>query len=226
MNKKRIVTIAVAGVVVLGVAVGITSIAMAGVHTEGSNTGLYPFDNDGGAFVANGATIPWGDDVLISPSNTDPLARLQCPADSTGWSSFITRVGTERTPSAWQASAPITGHNSTRTLLGVDVSPFQQVNGAIAPIKSAGGDWSFGVACLKDDNVHLASSGLWYFTAHVTAGSGDFTFDPATRPRRARLRSDRAPSSGVRSEFVVAPPSLVSGPFRLPITAVHPDLDK
>lgn len=186
MNKKRIVTIAAAGAAVIAVAVGITSIAVAGVHANGSNTGLYPFDNDGGIFIANGATIPWGDDVLISPSNADPLARLKCPADSTGWSSFITRVGTERKPRDWQASTPIVGLNSTKSLVGVDVSPFQQVNGAIGPIKSDGGDWSFGVACLKDGNVNLASGGLWFFTAHVSAGSGDYTFDPAApTPTRA-----------------------------------------
>ncbi len=180
MNKKRIATIAVAGVAALGLAVGTASIAMADVQSNGSETGLYLFDNNTAAFVANGATIPWDETITVGPSATDYLANLQCPADSTGWSTFITHKGTERTPSAWQASAPIVGHNSTKTLQAVDTSPASQVNGSIAPIQAAGGDWSFGVACLKDANVNLASSGIWYFTAHVTAGTGNYTFDPAS----------------------------------------------
>jgi hypothetical protein len=180
MNKKRIATIAAAGVAALGLAVGTTSIAMADVQANGSDTGLYLFDNDAAAFVSNGTTLHWDNDILVSPSDTDPFATLQCPADSTGWATFITTPGTERTPSAWKAWNATVGHNSTKTLLGVDISPIYQTSGATAPIKSGGGNYSFGAACMKDNNVNLASSGVWYFSAHITAGTGDYTFDPAT----------------------------------------------
>ena len=180
MNKKRIATIAIAGVAALGLAVGTTSIAMADVQANGSDTGLYLFNNDAGAFVANGSTIHWTDDILISPSDTDPFASLQCPADAQQWRSFITAPGTERTPSAWKASAQNPFTDSTKTLKGVDTTPMQQVQGSSAVVLSSGGNWSFGVACTTANGVNLASSGVWYFTAHVTAGTGDYTFDPAT----------------------------------------------
>jgi hypothetical protein len=180
MNKKRIATLAVAGVAALGLAVGTTSVAMADVQSNGSDTGLYLYNNDAGTYVNDGATVPWLTDILASPSDTDPFATLQCPADSTGWATFAAHPGTERTPSQWQAWVKTVGHNSTKTLLGVDTSPWAQTSGANAPIKANGGDWSFGAACLKDNNVNLASSGVWFFTAHVTAGTGAYTFDPAT----------------------------------------------
>ncbi len=201
MNKKRIATIAVAGVAALGLAVSTASIAMADVQPNGSDAGMYVFNNDAGAYAADGSTLQWLDDVLVSPSNVDPFATVQCPADSTGWATFITAPGTERTPSAWKAWTNNVGHNSTKTLLGVDISPIQQLSGATAPIKAAGGNWSFGMACEKDSNVNLASSGVWYITAHVTAGTGAYTFDPV-------------------STAVVTPPPSGSGSINIQATTV------
>ncbi len=179
MKNKRIAAVVVAGIAAVGIAVGTAGVALADVQPNGSDAGLYLFDNDAQAYVANGASIGWTTDILISPSATDPFASLQCPADATTWRSFITAPGTERTPGSYKAWATNPFTDATKTLKGIDTSPAQQGNGAFDAVRTAGGNWSFGVACMKD-NVNLASAGVWFFSGHVTAGTGSYTFDPAS----------------------------------------------
>lgn len=184
MKKKRIATVAVAGLAALGLAIGTATIANADVQSNGSDTGLYLFNNDAQDFVANGSTINWADDILISPSATDPFAKLQCPADATQYATFISAPGQERNVANWKAWAVSSfAAGANKAFAGADTTAQQQVTGpnaSGAAIKAAGGNYSFGAACLSTNAPILATAGVWYFTAHVTAGTGAYTFDPAT----------------------------------------------
>ncbi|WP_223690450.1 WxL domain-containing protein [Leifsonia poae] len=181
MRTNRIVTLALAGAAAVALSVGTSSAAFAVAQPNGSESGLYLFDNDAQEWVADGATIAWDTDILISPSKTDPFATLQCPADATNWRSFIAPSGSERTIADWKAFSHAPFGTPAKQVLGVDTTPQQQISGSTASVKANGGDFSFGVACVKDNGVNLASSGLWYFTGHVAKnGSGNYTFDSAS----------------------------------------------
>lgn len=177
MNKKKLTAVIAASTAAFGLALGGASIAMADVQPNGSDAGIYVFNNDLQSWPAVGSTVDWTADVLASPSNTDPFASLQCPADATGYATFWAPTGSEKTKSAWKVWSNLSFTDSTKTVKGADVTPSLQVSGSSASIQSAGGNFSFGVACTSANFANLASAGVWYNTAHVTAGTGNYTFD-------------------------------------------------
>ncbi|ERK70830.1 hypothetical protein [Leifsonia aquatica] len=150
--------------------------ALAATQANGSDGPAYLFNNDAGDFSANGSTIQWLDDISLTPVTSDPYAAFQCSADATGYRTFWTDPGRERQPTAYKAYSSLLPLNPGKTVIGPNTRPQGQL-GAIAQIKANGGNYSIGFACLKDNGVNLAASGVWYFTAHITAGTGVYTFD-------------------------------------------------
>ncbi|MBO1737930.1 hypothetical protein [Leifsonia sp. TF02-11] len=174
-TRKLFIAFAAMGATTALVA-GAASAAVAATPTDGP---AYLFDNDAAAYVADGTTLDWSQDILISPSKTDPFQPYQCPADATHSISFWTTPGTERDPKSYKAWN-LVGLNAQKTIIAPDISPVQTLSGSMSTIRSTGGDYSIGVACAKDNGVNFASSGAWWFTAHVGVGTGKYTFDPVT----------------------------------------------
>ena len=153
--------------------------ALAATQANGSDGPAYLFNNDAGDFSANGSTIQWLDDISLTPVTSDPYAAFQCSADATGYRTFWTDPGGERQPTAYKAFSRIMPLSAGKTVVGPNTRPQGQL-GAISQIKTGGGNYSIGFACLKDNGVNLAASGVWDFTAHITAGTGAYTFDAQT----------------------------------------------
>ena len=179
MHTKKLVIAVAALTAAAGLVAGTAGAAIGATQGNGSDGPVYLHNTDVDAYVANGATNAWGDDITLTPSKTDAYAPFQCSSDATAYRTFWTDPGTERTPSTYRASATIS-LNAAKTAIGPDVRPAFQVNGAIGQVKTNGGNYSVGLACTKDNGVNLAASGVWYFTAHVTAGTGAYTFDAST----------------------------------------------
>ncbi|WP_025157860.1 hypothetical protein [Leifsonia aquatica] len=157
-----------------GLVVGAAGAANAAAAPSDAPVHLFSNDGDGG-FVAKTATIQWADDISLSMNGTDPYAPFTCSADATAAATFWADLGNERTPANYRAWAPIPLIGGK--VAGPDITPQLQERGTTAPIKANGGDYSVGVACTKDNGINLAASGVWFFTAHVTAGTGAYTFE-------------------------------------------------
>lgn len=153
--------------------------ALAAAQANGSDGPAYLFNNDAADFAATGSTVQWLDDISLTPVTSDPYAAFQCSNDATGYRTFWTDPGAERQPGTYKAYSSLLPLNPGKTVIGPNTRPQGQL-GAIAQIKANGGNYSIGFACLKDNGVNLAASGVWYFTAHITAGTGAYTFDAPT----------------------------------------------
>lgn len=176
MHTKKLVIAATALTAAVGLVAGGATAALAATQANGSDGPVYLHNTDTDVYVADGATNSWDDDITLTPSKTDAYAPFPCSSDATAYRTFWTDPGTERQPNAYKASSMIP-LNAAKTAIGPDTRPALQLNGAIAQVKSNGGNYSVGLACTKDNGVNLATSGVWYFTAHVTAGTGAYTFD-------------------------------------------------
>jgi hypothetical protein len=173
LNKKFIFGgAALASVVLIA---GVVSAASAyTAQTNGSDGSIYFIDGNAGTYLAEGSTMQWADNLLVSDSTTNLSAGVTCGSTATGVYTFISAVGSERTASAWTAYAAnafSTGKNSSLP----DISPTAQINGSPgqAAAKAAGGNYSIGVACTTNNGVTVV--GAFYRTIAVTASTGAFT---------------------------------------------------
>jgi hypothetical protein len=120
-----------------------------------------------------GTVFKWDDETVGAQSATEARATFECPADATQTRTFISAVGAEKTlPWIAYAEAGYLKSNLEPTL-----TPESQILGSQAQARATGGDFSIGVACVKDNGVNFASSGLWFTTIHVTPGTGAYTVD-------------------------------------------------
>ncbi|MFF2051044.1 hypothetical protein ACFVU2_05525 [Leifsonia sp. NPDC058194] len=179
MKKSKIAIVATTMAATAALVAVAASPALAATQANGSDGPAYLFNNDAGEFSANGSTVQWLDDISLTPVTSDPYAAFQCSADATGYRTFWTDPGTERQPLGYKAYSSLLPLNPGKTVIGPNTRPQGQL-GAKDQIKANGGNYSIGFACLKDNGVNLAASGVWYFTAHITAGTGAYTFDAQT----------------------------------------------
>ena len=171
----------VIGAAVLTVLAGTTlaSVANAAVQPNGSQAPVYIGDPGTEAVYPAGSTLGFTDDTIGFQDTANARTPYVCPADSTGAKTFIAPKGQEFTKASWITStdspfAPGTKNNMEPTL------SLYAIGANTGAVKSAGGDLSVGLACLKDNGVNFASTGVWFASIHVTAGTGAYTFDQPT----------------------------------------------
>ena len=174
-------------------AIGLSSLALlAGGATAAtaapltSDAPLYLYDvGDGTILSTNGVSFDWSYDVSASPSATDAYAPFHCPADATDSYTFLAPQGEENIRSSWKAYAT-SGFAApgSKDVWAYTVSPYKQTSASSAAVRAAGGKYSAGLACMKDNGVNFASSGIWWVKLDITPGTGAYTVEPdvATPP--------------------------------------------
>ncbi|MBC7723585.1 MAG: hypothetical protein H7146_02410 [Burkholderiaceae bacterium] len=174
MFSTKVTRAAAIGIVVASLVGASATAAHAAVQANGSEGPAYVYNPADEVMYPAGKVFAFNDETVIAQSPTDGRAPFLCSADSTSVFSFVTAIGSERTPSAWVAYAAA---GNAKSLIQPTVSFDQQILGSQTAVKTAGGNYSVGIACLKDNNVNLAASGLYYFTAHVTPVTGAYTVE-------------------------------------------------
>jgi hypothetical protein len=152
------------------------------LEANGSNGAYYLIDGGTGQQVPAGTTNQWSSDILGSPSGTDPLALFTGSSDATEVRVFVSPRGSERTPSAWSASSMsgFVGSSKDVQLPAASLATF--LLGNPNGVKSAGGNYSLGVAFMKNNGLTVADAGVYYTYISVTAGTGAWTFDTYVPP--------------------------------------------
>jgi hypothetical protein len=163
-NKVRFVAVGVVSLTAIALVAGSASAVS---QTNGSAAWVSVYDTNA-ALTTNSTNFAWAADAYASASSTDVVAAFTCPATSTGAFTFISAPGDEAKPGSWKASAPLGG----LTITTASLTPSLQVNGAAGAVKTAGGDYSLGIACTKNDGVTAVAAGGFYRSISVTAGTG------------------------------------------------------
>ena len=173
LNKKLV--LAAAGALTIAVVAGTASVAFAAAQSNGSDGPIYLYDGD--AVLQEGAahSWTWNTEVYASASDTAFEQLIDCPVASTGVSLFISAPGSERTVSAWKATAVNGFKPGTKSLLTPNLNPEALINGVPgqAAIKAAGGNYSLGIACTTNNGVTVV--GAFYRSISVVAGTGVWT---------------------------------------------------
>lgn len=170
-NITRLAAIGVAAVAIIGASAGM---AMAATQSNGSEGPVYVYNPIDETLYAPGHVFAFSDEAVIGQSKTDAQAPFVCPVDSTYAQTFIAPIGRERSKADWVAYAD---QGTQKGQVEPTTTLDAQILGAQAQVKAQGGSYSVGLACLKDNKVNFASSGIWYYTVHVTAGTGAYTVD-------------------------------------------------
>ncbi|PJJ64983.1 hypothetical protein [Compostimonas suwonensis] len=177
MLKKNVARLAIVGLALAGLATVTTAPAFA-AEANGSDTPVFPYNSaDGTPFEADQA-YTWTTEVFGSSSPTDPMVPFVCSDDAQTVQSFIAPRGQERTRASWSAWADIFFAPGTKTVLGFPISLYKNNLGNAAAVKAAGGEYSVGFACMKDNNVNFATSGVFFANVTIAPG-GDYTVVPA-----------------------------------------------
>jgi hypothetical protein len=173
MKKKSLRTTGMA-LVAATLVVGIGSVSMAAVQTNGSDGPLHIYDGGSVTLVSPATSMSWSGDLLASSSSTDAAAAITCPTASTGYRTFISARGSERTPANWSAFKSGSFADSTKTIAYESLTPTSLINGTPgqAAVKASGGDFSLGIACTSNSGVTVNEAFYRYVT--VTAGTGAF----------------------------------------------------
>jgi hypothetical protein len=113
--------------------------------------------------------------VSFTPSGTDLEGKFTCADDATGVQQFIAPIGSERNRKAWVAYSDggFIAKGSKQVMQFPMMLP-SYILGSQATVKATGGDYSVGLACLKDNSVNFAASGLWFTKITVTPGTGEW----------------------------------------------------
>lgn len=178
MLKKKTIAAAVVGAV-LATALGASVSAAFAAEPNGSDAKFYILDNDGHQIPA-GTTLGWDDGAIASQSNDFAEvenAVFPCPADALTARTFIAPRGQERTSSAWSAYAENGFIPGTKDIKLPSAQLTNNTLGALQGVRTAGGNYSLGVACMKNNNLNVASTGVYYTYISVTAGTGAWTFE-------------------------------------------------
>ena len=201
MIKKNAYRVAAIGVVGAALVAG-SAVSAQAVQSNGSDLQYNLYDSGTELIVAPGHVNLWDDDLVASPDAGGGVANAHapftCSADADGVQTFISPVGQERTRSSWLAYADGAFFGTTKNVVEPGANLSAQILGAASQVKSAGGNYSLGLACLKDNSVNFSTSGLWFAPITVTAGSGSWTYalsDAVTPP---------APASGSFDQTIQA----------------------
>ena len=179
MLKKKTIAAAIAGAALAAVLGASVSAAFA-AEPNGSDGKLYILDAGTGVQVPAGTSLGWNYGVIGSTSNDInevENATFSCPSDALTARTFISPRGQERTPAQWTAYADNGFKPGTKEILLPSMQLTNNILGNGPGIKTAGGNYSLGIACLKNGNLTVASTGVYYTYISVTAGTGAWTFE-------------------------------------------------
>jgi hypothetical protein len=150
---------------------------------------IYLMNGDTAERYAPGTQLDWGVSagviltaVPVTATTTPEQMRFPAPTGGALTTiAFISAPGSERTKSAWKAY----GDSATLDGVGVlqpSVWPEYLGNGNPNAVKAAGGNYSMGVAYLKNNDLTVVSA--YYTTINVDAGTGTWKFasPPPTCP--------------------------------------------
>ena len=125
-------------------------------------------------------TLAGSPSMVVAPGNTTSSVGV-VPAGATEVYNFLAPQGQEGVKSAWNAYTSGGALVATGQLLQ-NVTPTGLLNGGTgtpsgqAAVKAAGGDYSLGFAYTKNSGVTVVKT--YFVHIHVTAGSGNFTYQP------------------------------------------------
>ncbi|TPW77142.1 hypothetical protein [Schumannella soli] len=173
---SKAAAIGAAGFVVLASSVAVPAFA----DTPSDSAGAFWIaDGNTGAPVTKGSTLQWNDGVIAIPVKDDYDALFQGSADAESVAVFLAPVGKEKTISAWSAYAPSGFNNGSKNVLQPTATLGSLVNGNGLAVKAAGGEYSVGLAFLKNNGLTMANAGIYYTRVHIQPG-GAYTFDTPT----------------------------------------------
>ncbi len=141
---------------------------------------VYLADGSTGEDIALDATLDYDYQPIGLPAVGDLDNKFPIPAGAETVRTFIAPQGQEAVVSKWNAYADI-GLTPGGVYLP-NMTPLNQVGiGSGTPagtnaVKSAGGDYSIGLAFLKTNNLYVVPGGLYFIHIHVTPGTGSYTY--------------------------------------------------
>jgi hypothetical protein len=176
-RRHQFLALGIAAVVLVALSVTAT-VAIVTVASQKptvpSDAALYVFDTD--ILLANDDRVwAWSDDANGSMSESNPEAKIVCPAESTNSASFLSLQGGERDPSLWAAWENLGYGADTFSVLLPPLTPDRMGQGAGQAVKTNGGTFSLGVACTTNNG--LAVTAAYYRTIKVDAG-GNWRLEP------------------------------------------------
>lgn len=204
-RRARVALLLTAGMLVVagsGLAGAGEASAADEVPADSSFAGTFYLANgNDGSDYPEGATLGWDDAVIALPAPGDLENRLVAPAGTELVVTFIAPQGSESDPTSWNATAPweLTPPGQWMP----DVTPYHQISpGTGSPsgtnaTATVSGDYSLGVAYLKDGGQHVVPGGLYFVHIHLT-GSSDpekatYTWQPV---RAIGAPNSSSPSGG------------------------------
>ncbi len=170
---------------------------------------VYLADGSTGEDIALDATLDYDYQPIGLPAVGDLDNKFPIPAGAETVRTFIAPQGQEAVVSKWNAYADI-GLTPGGVYLP-NMTPLNQVGiGSGTPagtnaVKSAGGDYSIGLAFLKTNNLYVVPGGLYFIHIHVTPGTGSYTYAqvvPAAAPLTPTTTSLSAPASATAGAAV------------------------
>lgn len=174
MNRRRLVIVLVlAALAFLAIAAGVTFavISMSAKSSLVKSDGSLFFFDTNVHLAQESRSWHWDEDVYGSMSPSDVNSEIICSSSSTGAFSFLSQVGSERMPAMWQASAQLGFNGQSTHVLNPILMPGWLANGNNLAARDAGGDFSLGVACTKNDGttvtgvffrgISVQPGGLW-----------------------------------------------------------------
>jgi hypothetical protein len=173
---SKAAAVSAAGFVVLASAVAAPAFAATPADSAGP---FWLADANTGAPIASGSTLHWNSDVLGIPVKDNYDALFTGSADAETVAVFLAPAGSEKTPSAWAAYSPSGFNNGSKNVLQPTATLDGLTNGNPQAVKAAGGEYSIGLAFLKNNGLTLATAGVYYTKLHILPG-GDYTFDTPT----------------------------------------------
>jgi len=145
-------------------------------------------------------SIGFDQQVVALLDGSDYNVMYPVPAGATGVYTFVSPRGQESNIRAWNAKA-VQGLTPGGILLpnvslGNQATLGDGTPQGILAVRTAGGDYSLGLAFTKDNGVNLIPDSLYFGHITVTAGTGDWTYEAATVPPIPTTTMLTAPATG------------------------------
>lgn len=148
--------------------------------TQGSDGPVYLYDGSYTMQEAEGQTWEFDQEVYGSESDASASDAFTCASEATGAYAFIADRGQERNgTNGWNAVATQIFPKGSKDLLEVNFTPSSRATPlklSQSAIKTAGGQYSLGVACTTNNGVTVTNA--WYRYIEVTPLTGEWTALP------------------------------------------------
>lgn len=159
------------------------------VEANGGAQPIYLASANDGIVLAAGSTNAFTDPLIGSPraqgttnDATQPNELFLGPTDATGVFTFVSPVGQENNKAAWSAysTSGFVGTSKNVWLPSLGLYGIGTAGGSAAAVKSAGGDFSLGLAFTKASGSTLIAGYTSFIKIHVTPTTGAWTFETPT----------------------------------------------